>query len=86
MTRNYLLGLLFRHDIVMVDGDINLTVEPQVTHLVTVLDYNQESSDKLCNLSYKGNILIMKLEIKEASAQLGRITDGNSNERRKSLG
>jgi hypothetical protein len=45
------------------DGAIDLTADPQATHLVTILAKNKEACDKLCNLGYKGNLSRVALKI-----------------------
>jgi hypothetical protein len=85
LTRNCLLSPQVRHEIVMNNGAIDLTADPQATHLATILVKNKEACDKLCNLGYKGNLFRIKLKIQEASTQPGRITAENSSERREAL-
>ena len=64
LNRNCLLSPLVRHEILMDNGAIYLTTDPQVTHLDTILDNNKESCDKIYNMGYRGDIFIMKLKIK----------------------
>jgi len=43
----------------MNDGAIDLTADPQATHLATILGKNKEACDKLCMLGFKGNLFRM---------------------------
>jgi hypothetical protein len=64
LTQKCLLSPQVRHEIVMNDdGAIDLTADPQATHLVTILAKNKEACDKLCNLGYKGNLSRVALKI-----------------------
>jgi hypothetical protein len=85
LTQKCLLSPQVRHDIVMSDGAIDLTADPQATHLATILAKNKEACDKLCNLGYKGNLFRVELQIQQASTQPGQLTAENSCERRKAL-
>ena len=85
MTQNFLLIPLVQNDIVMYDSTIELTDDPQETHIYTILDHKKESCDKICNMVYRRNIFIMKLKIKEEYAHPGRIMDEKSSEHWKSL-
>ena len=85
LTRRCLLSPQVRHEIVMRDGAIDLSADPQATHLATILAKNKEACDKLCDLGYKGNLFRVKLQIQQKSAQPGRLTAENSTERRKAL-
>jgi hypothetical protein len=84
-TRKRLLSPQVRHEIVMNDGAIDLTADPQATHHATILAKNKEACDKHCNLGYKGYRFRVELQIQQASAQPGRLTAENSTERRKAL-
>jgi hypothetical protein len=81
LTRRCLLSPQVQPEIEMRDGAINLTADPQATHLATILAKN---NDKLCSLGYKGNLFRVELKIRESSKQ-GRITAENSSERREAL-
>jgi hypothetical protein len=68
LTRRCLLSPQVRHEIVMRDGAIDLTADPQATHLATM---NKEACNKLCSLGYKGNLFRVELKIRESSKQPG---------------
>jgi hypothetical protein len=84
-TQKCRLSPQVRHQIVMSDGAINLTADPQATHLATILAKNKEACDKLCSLGYKGNLFRVELQIQQISVQPGRLVAENSSERRKAL-
>jgi hypothetical protein len=86
LTRNCLLNPQVRHEIVMNEGAIDLTADPEAARLSTILVKNKEACDKLCDLGYKGNLFRVNLKIQEASEQPGRLTTENSIERREALG
>jgi hypothetical protein len=69
----------------MSDGAINLTADPQATHLATILAKHKEACNKLCNLGYKGNLFRVELQIQQASTQPGLLTAENSSEGCKAL-
>jgi hypothetical protein len=52
LFRKCLLSPQVRHEIVMNDGAINLTADPQATHLATILAKNKEACNKVCNLGH----------------------------------
>ena len=85
LTRDCLLSLQVRHKIVMNDGAIELTSDPQAKLIAAILAKKNESCDNLCNLGYKGNLFRVKLKIQEESAQPGRLAAEKSSERREVL-
>ena len=64
LTLNYILILLVQHEIVLEDSAIELTADPQATHLATILSKNEKYCDKICNLGYKCNRFRLKFDVK----------------------